>query len=120
MVCHGYVWPQIYGMLMETSFGVEQAWGIHVEYMPRLYSLLWWSAGIPLLGVLCSLVPLYVVRMVRAVDLSRYRRMWYVCATVVASMVCPALPLVQFWCTLFLYLLYELTLVYLCMCESHG
>ena len=115
MMCHTYVWPQVYGMLMETSFGVDKVWGIHVEYMPRLYSLLWWSAGIPAVGVVCSLVPVYVIHTYHAQDVRRYRRVWYMCSIVLASIVCPALPYVQLWCTLLLCLLYELTLVYLCV-----
>ena len=61
------------------------------------------------------LVPMFIVSYTTIDSFKTYRRGWYLSSILVASLFCPAVPIIQFWCTFFLLSMYETTLMYLCI-----
>ena len=115
MLAHTYTWPFIYKILMGTSLGTNTIWGVHLDYMPRLSSIILWSITVPSFITMFSLVPMFIVSYTTIDSFKTYRRGWYLSSILVASLFCPAVPIIQFWCTFFLLSMYETTLMYLCI-----
>jgi sec-independent protein translocase protein TatC len=115
LISHWYIWPHIYNFLMETYMGTDRLWGISISYMPRLASITLWSVLLPSLCTLFSLFPLLIIITVPITVLKTYRKFWYITSIILASFLCPAVPLIQLWCTLLLCGIYEITLLYLCI-----
>ena len=114
-ISHLYIWPNIYNILMGTYMGTDIVWGVDVNYMPRLSSIALWSVIVPNLCAFLSLIPLIIVSLVPVDIFKQYRRVWYIMSMVLSSILCPAVPLIQLWCTLLLCGMYEITLLYLCI-----
>jgi Sec-independent protein secretion pathway component TatC len=112
---HFYIWPNIYNLLMGSYMGMDNVWGVSMSYMPRLSSITLWSVIVPNLCVLFSLVPIIIISLIPIKVFKQYRRIWYIISAVLASILCPAVPLLQLWCTLLLCGMYEITLLYLCI-----
>ena len=119
ILSHLYIWPSIYSVLIGTFMGTDTAWGVTMNYMPRLSSITLWSVIVPSLCVLLSLVPFFIVLFIPINLFKQYRRFWYITSIVLASILCPAVPVLQLWCTLLLCGIYEITLLYLCIIYKH-
>lgn len=115
VISHLYIWPIIYNILIGSYMGTDIAWGVAMNYMPRLSSITLWSVIVPSLCVLFSLIPVIIVSLVRINNFKQYRRVWYIISIVLASILCPAVPVLQLWFTLLLCGIYEITLLYLCI-----
>ena len=115
VLTHTYIWPLLYKMLIGTFLGTGNIWGVHLDYIPRLSSIILWSITVPSLTTLFSLVPVFIISYTTVNSLKNYRRTWYLASILVASLFCPAVPIIQFWCTFFLLSMYEITLMYLCI-----
>lgn len=115
IISHVYVWPNIYHVLIGSHMGTNIVWGVAMNYMPRLSSITLWSVIVPSLCVCFSLVPLAIVLVVPINIFKQYRKAWYISSLVLASILCPAVPVLQLWCTFLLCGMYEITLLYLCI-----
>ncbi len=115
LISHLYVWPSIYNILIGSYIGTDAVWGVIMNYMPRLSSITLWSVIVPSLCVFFSLVPVIIVLVVPIYLFKQYRRAWYITSVVLASILCPAVPVLQLWCTFLLCGMYEITLLYLCI-----
>lgn len=109
-----YIWPQVYGMFLGTPMGVYDIWGVSVNTMPRVGSLVVWSLWVPCLCVCMLCMPVYGVFHGHGPWMSRYRRTWYVCGVLCAGALCPPYPWVQLVVSLIFWLFYEFTC--LCVC----
>lgn len=115
LASHLFIWPNIYNVLIGTYIGTHIVWGVNINYMPRLSSILLWSVIVPNLCVIFSLIPLVIISLIKIDVFKQYRRVWYIISIVLSSILCPAVPLIQLWFTLFLCGMYEITLLYLCI-----
>jgi len=115
VLTHMYIWPLIYKMLMGTFFGTSNVWGVNLNYIPRLSSTILWSIAVPSLITIISLMPVFIISYTTINSFKNYRRTWYLASILLASLFCPAVPIIQFWCTFFLLSMYEITLMYLCI-----
>ena len=115
VLTHIYIWPLIYKILIGIFLGTDNTWGVQLNYIPRLSSIILWSIMVPSVTSLLSLFPIFIISYVTVESLKGYRRFWYVFSVVIASLVCPAVPLIQFWCTFVLWIIYDITLMYLCV-----
>ena len=115
IISHVYIWPNIYSILIGTNMGATAVWGVEINYMPRLSSITLWSVIVPSLCVCFSLIPLFIILVVPIKVFRQYRKVWYITSLVLASILCPAVPVLQLWCTLLLCGMYEITLLYLCI-----
>lgn len=119
ILAHNNVWPFVYKVLIENSLGAGNIWGVHLDYMPRLSSIVIWSIVVPSIISLFSLLPIFIVSYTSISSFRNYRRIWYLLSILLASLFCPAVLIVQFWCTFFLFSIYEITLMYLCIMYTH-
>lgn len=115
IIAHVYIWPTIYSILMGSYMGTDTIWGVAINYMPRLSSITLWSVIVPSLCVCFSLIPIITVLVVPINVFRQYRKVWYITSLVLASILCPAVPVFQLWCTFLLCGMYEITLLYLCI-----
>jgi Sec-independent protein secretion pathway component TatC len=115
ITAHLHIWPGIYNLLMGSYMGTEALWGVNMNYIPRLSSITLWSVIVPNLCTFISIIPLIIVSLVPINIFKKYRRVWYIISTILASILCPAVPLIQISCTLVLCGMYEITLLYLCI-----
>ena len=118
ILSHTYTWPFIYKILVGTSFGTSNIWGVYLDYIPRLSSIILWSISVPSFITMFSLIPIFIISYTTIDSFKNYRRIWYLSSILVASLLCPAVPIIQFWCTFFLLSMYEMTLIYLCITSN--
>lgn len=109
-----YVWPEVYRVFLGMPMGVSDIWGLYVDTMPRVRSLVAWSLWVPIGCVCVSLVPIYGYMYVDCVWITRYRRTWYICSALCVSALCPPHPWFQICVSLIFWLMYEFTV--LCVC----
>jgi len=116
-----YIWPEIGSYLLNLSTQTN-IWGQSIIQLPRVYSYMYWALYTPCIVVICGCIPygmiLYGTQPASVETLARwrYRVLWCTCLGV--SLLVPPYPVFQCVVTCILWLVYECTLFYLCVCVS--